>query len=915
MKPEKARWTLLRAGLQNIWEYDSQVFVCHKGRLLLRGRNESGKTKALEVLLPFLLDGDFSPHRIDPFGSSARQMRFNLIHEGNPDVGVSIGYVWMEFGRRKGDVEEYFTIGAGLKAMKSNSDVTSWYFATSQRVGVDFNLLADTREPLTRKGLEEALKGQGSVWERRADYRHAVRKTLFGLPDDQYSALVDTLIRLRRPQLSNKLDLPELSELLTASLPPLDEAVIRPIAEGFERLDLHRTERDGAARNLKAVQGFEKVYRDYLRSEAKRFAQALTTAESVYHKAREALKEALGRCDAIESERETLGRQLRDFERTEVELGGRLDALRTSEGYKAAEELDRAESQVEAQKERERRASKGETDERASLESRDRRCRDAREALARRKEEAERSRTTAREAARRADLESEHGVIEARSSKGAVEAIASARLEDVAVVERESAKLVQAENEARVRREVLAQAESELTRALARADVARKSEAGVRAACAEKIAAWSAAARVLGPVAELEAALAQGELEKIPALVQAAASARREEFGRRLEEAAAALKAAREEVDRLQAELDKLARETHRHPLAPHWRPAREEGRPGSPFYMLCEFATDDATIQAGLEAALESSGILDAWVTPEGTALDARTRDVLLVAHPVKGRTLLDFLKPSDSRVERILRTIRVVPSGEAGEGTCWVSADGRWGNGALRGAWEKSAAAYIGEAARERERRRRRAELEALLLVKESERAAATSCRDAIRGEGAALDQELRALPSLAAVERALQARIVAEEEVGRKQAAKEEETRGAAAVEKKVSDARTRRDAEAVGRRLTAWVDRLPELRGWVFGYREAAREALRTSEAELASRAALDREESDRQDCARKHAERVEELRAATLELERLRAWAKGLRETAGATREAVVKEARELSERIRTARDGAARVRE
>src|SRR5204862_7775121 len=76
MRPEKSRWTLLRAGLQNIWEYDSQVFVCHKGRLLLRGRNESGKTKALEVLFPFLLDGEFSLHRIDPFGSSARQMRF-----------------------------------------------------------------------------------------------------------------------------------------------------------------------------------------------------------------------------------------------------------------------------------------------------------------------------------------------------------------------------------------------------------------------------------------------------------------------------------------------------------------------------------------------------------------------------------------------------------------------------------------------------------------------------------------------------------------------------------------------------------------------------------------------------------------------------------------------------------------------
>jgi len=38
---------------------------------LLRGQNESGKTKALEVLLPFLLDASLQPQRLDPFGSTA----------------------------------------------------------------------------------------------------------------------------------------------------------------------------------------------------------------------------------------------------------------------------------------------------------------------------------------------------------------------------------------------------------------------------------------------------------------------------------------------------------------------------------------------------------------------------------------------------------------------------------------------------------------------------------------------------------------------------------------------------------------------------------------------------------------------------------------------------------------------------
>ena len=44
--PTRPRYTLLRIGIQNIWEYDVTTrFVARDGRLLLRGQNESGKTK------------------------------------------------------------------------------------------------------------------------------------------------------------------------------------------------------------------------------------------------------------------------------------------------------------------------------------------------------------------------------------------------------------------------------------------------------------------------------------------------------------------------------------------------------------------------------------------------------------------------------------------------------------------------------------------------------------------------------------------------------------------------------------------------------------------------------------------------------------------------------------------------------
>jgi uncharacterized protein (TIGR02680 family) len=917
--PERARWTLLRAGLQNIWEYDSQVFVCHKGRLLLRGRNESGKTKALEVLFPFLLDADLSPQRIDPFGSTARQMRFNLINEGNPDIGVSIGYLWMEFGRRKGDVEEYFTIGAGLRAMRSNTDLTAWFFTTSCRVGVDFNLLADTREPLTRKALEETLSGRGNVWEKRSDYRHAVQRTLFGLSEDQYAALVDTLIRLRRPQLSSKLELIQLSELLTASLPPLEENVIRPIAEGFERLDLHRAERDAAERNLMEVQRFEKTYRDYLRAESKASAQALTTAESAFHKAREALKDATARRDAAERRQEELDREIRELQRAESELGGRLEALRSSEEYKAVEALARAEAEVGAQEGRARRAAESEEEERGSYERHEARHREAAGTLASRKEEADRERGSAAAAARLAQLETEHGVLGDRSSKGAVEAITKKRQEDIAAVEKEGGKVVQAEGEAKIRREMLGQAEGELTEALKRAEAARTSEASVRREYSEKVVAWRSGARILGLVTDLESALADDNLQRIPSLVYAAAELRRVELGRLLEEAAAALRRTEEEVARLLEEKERLAREPHR-PPAPVWRAPREAGRSGAPFYMLCEFSTQDAAVQAGLEAALESAGILDAWVTAEGMLLDPKTQDVVFDVGPSDGRTLLEYLKPArrdgvpEVHVERILKTVRVALEGEAGDGSCWVSTDGRWANGVLHGAWIKAAPAYIGESARERERERRRAEVEKLLADGERERAQAAGWRDAIRNDSTTLEAEVRALPQLSEVERWANWRAAAEEEAGRKRVLRDEETRRTAAAEKKLSETKARRDAAAVERRLTAWIDRLQELHALVSLYREAALEAIRAGEKETEARLALARTEQDRAEGERRLEARLREVEETTRELERLRAWARGLRETAGATSDAVVREARELEEKIQTSRKDIARVR-
>ena len=65
-QPASERFRPLRAGIRNVWEYDNQEFWLADGWLILRGPNTAGKSKALELLLPFVLDGETRPERLDP---------------------------------------------------------------------------------------------------------------------------------------------------------------------------------------------------------------------------------------------------------------------------------------------------------------------------------------------------------------------------------------------------------------------------------------------------------------------------------------------------------------------------------------------------------------------------------------------------------------------------------------------------------------------------------------------------------------------------------------------------------------------------------------------------------------------------------------------------------------------------------
>ncbi|WP_461000949.1 TIGR02680 family protein, partial [Streptomonospora sediminis] len=251
--------------------------------------------------------------------------------------------------------------------------------------------------------------------------------------------------------------------------------------------------------------------------------------------------------------------------------------------------------------------------------------------------------------------------------------------------------------------------------------------------------------------------------------------------------------------DELTRELDLLHQGGQPAPPAPYTRSAgARDDRPGSPLWRLVDFRESvPEADRAGLEAALEAAGLLDAWVAPDGTVVDPATHDtVLRAAGPVPGPSLADALFPSadpgDAQaaavapavVAGLLASIGLDTSGTAGIGSgtgtasgaaaqptaAGVDPQGRFHLGVLQGRWSKERAEYLGEGAREAARRARIDAIGAELAdvgAAVAELDARAAELDRRRG---ALDAELAGLPGDDALVAAHAARAEADRAVGR-------------------------------------------------------------------------------------------------------------------------------------------------
>lgn len=262
-------------GLVNFWFYDEEEFDFANGKLLLRGSNGSGKSVTMQSFIPLVLDGNKSPERLDPFGSRARKLEDYLLgEEGARSHEERTGYLYMEF--RLGDLEQYLTVGMGLRARRGRP-VDFWGFCITdgRRIGKDITLYREgispedgqeSRIPLSKSQMRELAEAGGVFVTGQKDYMEMVNRYIFGFDTvEEYDELIKLLIQLRSPKLSKDFKPTVIYEIMNSSLPALSDEDLRPLTETIENMDQIKLHLDQLLKNQKAVSKLKEEYHRYNR--------------------------------------------------------------------------------------------------------------------------------------------------------------------------------------------------------------------------------------------------------------------------------------------------------------------------------------------------------------------------------------------------------------------------------------------------------------------------------------------------------------------------------------------------------------------------------------------------------------------------------------------------------------------------
>lgn len=859
-RPKRARWQLLRSGLVNLFHYADEQFWYEDGRLLLRGNNGTGKSRVLALQLPFLLDAELNPTRMEPDRSPSKRPEWNLLLGGKHRD--RLGYTWLELGRVDDDGnEQYFTLGCGLHAVKDRGRTDAWFFTTDRRIDVDWNLVRD-RVPHNRARLAEALGDAGVIYKTRGEYCRAVDDHLFRLRD-RYRALVDLLIQLRVPQLSRDFDEKRISAQLSDALPPLAPEILDQVAGAMRDLDEQRARLEETRRSAAAVESFERHYAAYLQIALKRRVSHFFVQHNKYDRTQRKINEDVRLLEEVTERFGKAESRIAENKSAAAATDARLRVLRQSPEMKDARRLD------------DFRQRRDQTDNQAKASAK--RLAEDEQSLSQLKKSLRESAMQLKFDRRRADttlgdmLAREMPYAISRSLQGcrtsADDALANSKqLDEVGkAIERTAA----GGDRLRDQHRRIEEAQRELQRAIdtqgqceRHADAARtrvgQSLGEVRQQRKQVCEAWLVWHHDANPwlpsllaretfkeriavtsesafedsEAAFDDTLFDSPSAEIHDIIQSALDTATESALTKRASLIGRIEACNAELAEATQRLVELESGAH---LPPGPMPTRGEharaDRPGAPLYQLVDFAPSvPAEERAAWEAAIEASGLLDAWILPRdqngsgdpwpAMFADEAIGDAFAMSTPEQPATNLSEVLvvadelPSGITADHIETLLRTIGCGR-GQSETWFDRDGSWQVGARMGVWRKEVAEHIGITAREQRRLQAMERVRAEIAARQAEYLALETEQTEIAKTLSELRRLSSSRPSEAPFVQAVQKnQLAVEQEILAAQAVKEQiAVVGSAKDHVAAVSEKLRSLAEDLG--LSAWSARLDDL----------------------------------------------------------------------------------------------------
>ena len=311
-----SRWKMNRIGFVNFWLYDEEYFEFEDGKLLLRGQNGSGKSITTQSFIPFVLDGDRTPSRLDPFGSSDRRMEYYFLGEEGRDEAT--GYLFLELKKENDEKEEYRTIGIGQRA-KRGKPMEFWGFIIldGRRLGYDLQLYKETGKkkiPYDKRELKLLLGEQNLFTNNQSEYKKLVNQYIFGFSkEEQYEQFIKLLVKVRAPKLSKEFKPTKVYDILNESLQTLSDEDLRVMVDAMEKMD----EIQDSLEMLNRAFSDAKI----IRNEYTRYNQYMLAKKAqLYLNKKEEAKKAQHEYDEKEVQKEMLTQKKITLEKQLVEL-------------------------------------------------------------------------------------------------------------------------------------------------------------------------------------------------------------------------------------------------------------------------------------------------------------------------------------------------------------------------------------------------------------------------------------------------------------------------------------------------------------------------------------------------------------------------------------------------------------------